>query len=395
MAKAPGFVSRLMKENKAKAEKLNDKMSGEAILDAGDPQLQWGTGGYNRGKSTLFYGPRGTGKSTQALMAAGREQQKSKGWVVIFDSERYYHDPHEVDEDGNATPMAQKFRERFAKLGLDWEKVIVRSSNRAPVLFQGLDEMRKELERDPSLYSAIVVDSWGGIQGEHAYEHIGKAESEASKAGNKIGGNAKTIGVYVQYLLDMCAEAGVSQFYVQHCMMGLDKYGPKYILLGGQKLQFLVHNIIFLENSTAKDSHLLAGEQQSENHKDNDGARVGKKIMFKVEKCRNVVEGRKGEFFFNFETCQFALRELSLFNLASRLGIFDQTGAWYIYPKGHKSPAKFNGQKGVMAALQEDKQLYNDVWNDCLRSSGMDATGGFEFGDVAKGEKDVESQKSS
>lgn len=394
MSKAPGFVSKILKENKAKKSKLDSKFKGESILYAGDPAFHWGTGGYNRGKSNLLYGPRGSGKSTLALRGAAAEQQKTNGWVIIFDSEHYYGDPHEVDEDGKPTEVAQKFRERFAKLGLNWEKVVVRSSNRASHLFHGLDELMKEMEDNPELYSALVVDSWGGIQGEHAFAHIGKGEKDANKAGNKFGGNAKTIGVYVQFLLDMCAKAGVTQFYVQHCMMNPDGW-PKYVLLGGQKLQFLVHNIIFLESSEAKDGHLLFGDVQSATHAEaQENLKVGKLIRFKVEKSRNVVEGRKGEFFFNFETGQFALPEQSLFNLAAKLNVIDQAGAWFSYPKGVPNPAKFQGTKQFVAALQEDKSLYNDIWNDCLKSSAMDASGDFEFGDVASGGKD-EPKKSS
>lgn len=374
------FIKLVQKNNAEKAKIVQEKLKGEDTLYMGDPALHWGVGGYPRGRASLYYGPRGSGKSTFALKGAAAEQKLTNGYVVIFDSERYWTDPNEVDHVGNTTKAALKTRERLTKAGLDWEKVIVISSNNVDKLFGGLKALEDDLIKDPSIFSAFIVDSWGGIESEQAKEKLLKGD--VGDAGKSFGGNAKTIGPIITRLLEMCADAGITQFYVQHCMANMDQYGPKWLLLGGQKLQFLVHCIIFVESSAAADGHLLEDGTQSKSHKDaQESIRVGKRIMFRCEKSRNVVEGRKGELFFNFDTMEFALPEQSLFDLAVRLGVVEQAGSWYTYPAGAVNQTKLQKSK-MIASMMENKELYDRMMEDCMGSSKLDASEGFEFGEV-------------
>lgn len=393
------FMKKLAERDKKTRKHIQDRMKGQGTIFMGDPALQWGTGGAVRGRANLIYGPSGSGKTALALYLAAQEQKLTDGWVVIYDSEYSHAGPLNPDEN--------KALQRYRDAGLDTDKVIVIQSNEVGVLFGDLAALEKDIKNDELNVSALVVDSWGGIQTEQSKKKI--EEGEADEAGNSFGGNAKTMGPILQHVLRLLAEQGVTGFFVQHCMVNMDQYGPKYLLLGGQKLRFLVHFILFLETVHAKDANLVAGHETAENK--DVVVRVGKKIRFQCEKSREVIEGRKGEFWFDFEKIRFARPAESLYNLASRLGVianvvepeledkgpnkgkqkvdkdnklvFKQVKGWYQYPVGVESPQKFHGPNAAIDALTKNEQFYNEVYAACMRSENKDAAGGVKMGEEA------------
>ena len=409
------FMKKLLNEKEKITKKIQEKLKGESRLYMGDPSLEWGVGGWIRGRANLIYGPEKSGKSTLAQIAAGSEQKKTDGWILIFDSEYNYKDPNETDENDKPTQQALEARLRYNLAGINWSKVYVAQSNEVNVLFKDLVELEEQIKKGDLEVSAIIVDSWAGVQDEFAKNAF--AKGEISKAGNKFGGNAKTMGPVMQSILRISAENGISTFIVQHCIASMDPYGPKWVLLGGQKLKYLVHCALFVETVGAKDGGLMSGDAITTGK--DDGVRVGKKIRFKCEKSREVVEGRRGEFWMNFEEVRFALPEVSLFNLATNLGVIGhpetiemetvgpnkgkpkidkKTGepikktnnTWWEFPVGANNPVKFHGAEKTMTALREDKALYLEVFEACKKTKkGNALTAGEEISEV--GDSDFKS----
>jgi hypothetical protein len=301
--------------------------------------------------------------------------------ALIFDSEGYLFDPHELNDDGEYTESALSTRARLSKAGFDVDRVVVISGNRVGTLFKDVGLISSDLESDPFCISTIVVDSWGAIQSEQAVDKIeSNSGKDISDVGKSYGGNAKTIGSLVQYFLDIAIQRNVTMFWVQHCIQNLDtNTNIKWILVGGQKLQFLVHSVLFLEGAASKDSHLLDGETVSEKHADA-VFQVGKKIYAKCDKSRFIPEGRKVEFFMNFSTMQFAMPEYSLANLAINLKLFDLKGAWYRYPKDVENPYTFQGVKSIIEALKNNRDFYNQLMQECFDSTYTDAVKGVKIG---------------
>ena len=373
-------------------------------MPIGDPALDWCTGSFARGRCNLTYGPKGSGKSTISLIAAGKEQQlclqaminknistENRGWVLVFDSEYSYPDHMDVDEKtGSLTEEAKKARKRYEMAGIDPDRLLIIRGNKVDKLFHGVGELKKQVEEDVFAISGIIIDSWGGIMPEQTIDKL--EGNKADDSGKSFGGNAKTIGGVVQYFLNIAAENGVTNFWVQHCIQNMDQYGPKWLLIGGQKLQFLVHSVLFVESAASKDGHLLDGDVISKDHKEAI-TQVGKKIYAKCEKSRFVSEGRKVEFFMNFDDVKFALPEYSLFNLADKLDVFQKAGAWYSYPKNTEGAQKFQGSKGVMTALKEDQDFFNDVYQECMGLNISDATGGIQIGSDEGIEGDINKKK--
>lgn len=390
-------MSKLMKNLlSAKAEhskKIQEKFQGEAYLYMGDPSLHWGVGGWVRGKANLVYGPKGSGKSSLCIKAAGEEQKRTNGWVVVFDSEYAWQDPNEEDvESGELTDAAKDARIRYTLAGLDYEKLLIISSNQPDTLFGSLGDIEKEVKSGDLNISAMIVDSWAGIQGENAAKKI--EEGEIAAAGNAFGGNAKMMGPILQTLLRISAENGITSLFVQHCIQNMDGYGPRWKLLGGERLKYLVHCVLFVESIEAKDAGLFDGDMVNDK---GEGIKVGKRIRFRCEKSRKVVEGRQGEFYMNFKELRFARPEESLFNLAVNLGIighprtyqyesdgvtpkidkktgqpaFTENKVWWCFPAKAESPMKFQGQAKAIEAIRNDKNLYNQIWEACMTTDSL------------------------
>jgi RecA/RadA recombinase len=398
------FMQSLLKKKAEAGTKVQEKLQGEGYLYSGDPAINWGTGGWVRGKLNLIYGPHKSGKTTLALIAAGAEQQKTNGWIVIFDSEYAHPDPNEEDsETGKLSARAVEARERYEAHGIDIDKLLIISSNQVDHLFEPLPEFEKQC-RDGSLnISAIVCDSWAGIQGESSQKKI--EEGEIASAGNSFGGNAKTLGPVLQTLLRVAAENAITTFIIQHCIQNMEQYGPRFKLLGGEKLKYLVHMVLFVESVEAKDAGLFTGELITGDKKDGvavdakEEVRIGKKIRYRCEKSRRVVEGRQGEFFMNFKDVKFAKPEVSLQNLATNLGImgleltpeFEKDGVTpvidkktgrqkvkqsttnWVFPVGSPSPYKFVGKPKLLEELRTNKVFFQQVYDACMATDRSNA----------------------
>ena len=394
-----------MKKLLAKADEqkayLLKKMGEDRSIMIGDPAIDWVMGGYKRGCSNLFYGPSKSGKTTVAMILAGIEQKKTNGGLVlIFDSE--------YANDMNKDPEVV---ERWKAAGLDPDLVLAVSSNEVNELFTGLGDLEADLKttrqgmidgvevkKIPNYINiaAIIVDSWGGIQSEQAKEKMNAGN--LSGAANSYGGNAKTINPIIQTILRISATYGITSLHIQHCIENMDKdprtgayKGPKWILLGGQKLRYLSQSITFIETVEAGDSLFNADGLPV---KDAGGVAVGKRVRIRCEKSRKQVEGRKAESFINFRDCTFANKSVTLFNLAFGLGVIphakfpekDAKGKPKLGPDGEPimkennqwyliGDQKIKGKDATIAAMATDQKLFDFVWKSTLESNSSDAVG--------------------
>ena len=361
------FMKKITARGKSAVASSITAMKESSTIYSGDPSLHWGTGGWAKNRINVVYGPTRSGKSAICALAAAQVQQKDGGMIIIYDSEYFYKDsPEQV--------------ERLSKFGANIDDVHIISSNKVDELFHGLKDMEEDIISGKMKVSAIIVDSWGGIQSEQAENKL--SDNKTSDAGNSFGGNAKLMNPILGVLERISAENGVTTFVVQHCIKNMEQYGSPYLLLGGERFKYLSHMMLFVEGSQAKDAKLLEGDKTLEKDDKYDGEiMVGKKILFRCEKSRKVVEGRKGEFFMNFEECRFAKPEISLFNLAVNLGVIghpvNEDGKESImmwqYPMGPNG-LKFKGKANTISTLAEDKILFDKVMKDCLDINTTEGT---------------------
>jgi RecA/RadA recombinase len=357
------FMKKILKRSNAMIGEAIATMDRQSMVYAGDPALDWAINGFSRGRLNLIYGPNKSGKSAISMIWAAQLQKENPDhWVIIYDSEYYYHkDPQNV--------------QRLITFGLNLDRVLIVSSNQIGEAFHGLADLEEDVKAGKMKVCAIIVDSWGGFQSDQAEAKI--AKNEAETAGNNFGGNAKFINPIIGQLLRIQAENDITGINIQHCIKNVEQYGDRWILLGGERLKFLCHRILFVESSQAADSKLVEGDQQNAK-KDGEITFVGKKILARCEKSRGVVEGRKVEFWMNFVECRFARPEHSLFTLASNLGVIYHPGGnnvWWAYDMDGKE-FKAQGAEKMAQLLAGNQALYTRVFQDCKSSKKMDAAKG-------------------
>ena len=386
-----GYLKKLTSINKQRSEMLKEAFKGEYYVYCGDPQLQWCVGGYIRGRLNLLWGPTKSGKSTIALKWAAEEQKKKGGYVIIFDAEYNY------EEDNPKTI------ERFIAAGLDPEYVVISHGNTLSDLFCNVEDLRIDIDKeskkagDGLKVAAVLVDSWGGIGIAQQIAKIAKGEIE--EAGNSFGGNSKFINPLISFFLGIAGDYGITCFFVQHLMSNMDQYGKKYILLGGHKLRFLVHMSLFLETVEAKESRFTTSGHVIGPKEVDDCVAVGKLVRAFCDKSRALVEGRKIEFWFNFQDVTFAKKEESLFELATRLGVVghpvemevdkkgnpkkDEKGepiyktknAYYCFPNDSTNPEsiQWHGKPKTLEAFK-DELLFDKIFKECMNSNQKNIT---------------------
>jgi hypothetical protein len=192
-------------------------------------------------------------------------------------------------------------------------------------------------------------------------------------------------------ILRLCAKYKITTFIVQHCMVNQDQYGPRYLLLGGEKLRHLCDTILLVESVSAKDAKMNAGDDIASK----DEVVVGKKIRGRVEKTRNTMEGKTVDFWMNFEECRFAKPEESLFDLARNLGVVytpveeetNDDGEVIFDKKTGKPKSKekkgwnevtiddgvisMYGRPGFVDKLKNDKTFFAKVQSACMKSKNL------------------------
>ncbi len=363
------FLKKLMKKEHAGVLASLMEKAENRVRYAGDPALDWTLKGWHTGGINLIYGPSGSGKSAIALDSAAacwREDQDT--YVLIFDTEYLYY------KDLN-------MYERMLQFGVPAEKIIYIPGNTIAELFNTLPDLEEDLKSKKIRMGAVIVDSLGGIQNMNAENKILKGEAEA--AGDAHRGNAKSMNPILGVFNRLCAENNIPCFVVQHCIKNQEQYGDKWVLLGGERLKFLSQRALCVESSQSRDGQMFAGDILFDKTKPAETEslqKVGKKILAKCIKSRGGMEGGKAEFWFNFVEARFAKASLSLFNLATNLGIIyhpEVDGkvnklSWEYDLMG--KPVKVQGQKRMIDLLDEDKDLFNRVFMDCKSSTKTSAT---------------------
>lgn len=301
------ILSKLFKDEMSTVASIGAASQVINKLECGDPALSWCLGSWTLNRPNLIYGQSGSGKSALASIGAGKAQKKRPGSLVIFnDTEFYYHEQPERIK-------------RLEKYGVDIDNTMIISGNTLDDAFGKLSQIENLLKEEKIDVASWVIDSWQGIENLSAAKKLdeNKNGEGASDAGNAHRGNAKSMNPILTRILSLCAKYKITLFIVQHVMVSQDQYGPKFLMLGGEKLRHLCDSILYVESVQAVDSKLNAdGEIAGK-----DDTVVGKKIRGRGEKTRNTVEGKKVEFWMDFESCSFAKAEDSLLSLAENLDV--------------------------------------------------------------------------
>jgi len=355
MGEIPAFFSKLQKDCGAVIASYAAKQKIATTIYAGDPYFHWVTGGFSLGKVNVLYGCAGAGKSTLALKLIGSAQAlRPESWVLILDSELYFQDrPDRI----------QRLHDAF---GIDLEHTLIISSKQINVAFGQIFELIEAVKSNKLELSGILIDSWKGFENKSAVKKI--IEGKIDEAGDASRGTAKTMNPILDQVVILAGISRALCMITQHVAANQEQYGPNYLLPGGECFRHQTDAIIYVETITASDAKLADGDEIIEKS-DRETEKVGKRLRIRADKTRNTVEGKKCEIWFNFRDGHFALPEISLFDLADKLGIIthpvnpetgkDVVAQWMF------EDVKIVGKDNFIEKLK-DKDFFNKVQTACF-----------------------------
>jgi RecA/RadA recombinase len=248
-----------------------------------------------------------SGKSTVALNAIARNQQlKPDSWVLIIDSEMYFHErPDRV----------QRLQDAF---GMDLEHCLIICTKQINVAFGNIFDFIDSVKSSEINLSGVLVDSWKGFENKAVVKKL--IAGKIDEAADTVRGNAKAMNPILDQLVILASLSRAAFFVIQHVAVNQEEYGPDYLLPGGENLRHQADCIVFLQSLTSSDAKMADGDVMIEKS-DKITEKVGKQTRFRADKTRNTVEGKQCEVWFNFKEGRFALPERSLFDLAIKLGV--------------------------------------------------------------------------
>ena len=268
----------IMKLGDESHNEIDTVSSGSLTLD-----IALGVGGYPKGRIIEIYGPESSGKTTFALEAIA-EVQKAGGKAAFIDAE------HALD------PVYAK------NLGVDINDLLLSQPDTGE---QAL-EICEALVRSEAI-SIVVIDSVAAlvpqaeIEGEMGDSHVGLQARLMSQALRKLSGTiskTNTIAIFINQLRE---KVGV--------LFGNPETTP-----GGRALKFY--------------STIRLDVRRGEQIKNGDNV-IGNKTNVKIVKNKVAPPFKTASVEIMYG--QGVSREAEILDLASEIGIFDKSGAWYSY----------------------------------------------------------------
>lgn len=271
-----------------------------------------GCGGLPRGRVVEVYGPESSGKTTLTLQVLA-QAQKQGGTCAFIDAE------HAMDP------------KYAAALGVDVDQLIISQPDYGE---QGLD-ITEMLLRSGAV-DVVVIDSVAAL--------VPKAELEGDMGDTHVGLQARLMSQALRKLTSIVHKTGAILIFinqVRHKIGGLP-FASKETTTGGNALKFY--------SSVRLDIRRVATLKKND-------VPFGNKVAIKVVKNKVAPPFARVEVDLIFG--KGISRELDLLEMALRLGVCRQSGAWFFY--GEEKVAQ--GRDNCIAKLQ-DEEFFNRVYAD-------------------------------
>ncbi len=329
------WLAKLQKNHGTASIVMGAKVEPYAVISTGSLTLDHavGVGGLVEGRIVEYWGPDGIGKTTFALMAVAEAQRKHPDKVAA-----YIDMEHKLD-----VPWAIAH-------GVDMDNLLIFVPDTAEDV---ADVMKDMLEGGHC--SIVVLDSIGAM--------IPKVEVEKDAGEATMGTNAKIVTRMVKIAAGKAAAFGTPVIIINQVRANLS-YGADTTTGGGWALKHVTTmKMKFGRTSTKPHTVKMGGADVV----------VGHEIAIKVER-NGVAPAYKTAIITLFNQATVAYGPLGVdkadeaATLGLRLGIIDQTGAWYTLPGGER----VNGREKVVAALRADPSLVEQVRTEALAAVAED-----------------------
>ena len=281
-----------------------------------------GIGGLPKGRIVEMYGPESSGKTTLALHAVA-EAQKAGGQAAFIDVE------HALD------PVYA------ANLGVDINQLLVSQPDTGE---QAL-EITEALVRSGAI-DIIVIDSVAAL--------VPKAEIEGDMGDSMVGVQARLMSQALRKLAGAISKYNCVAIFINQLREKIGVfYGPSETTTGGRALKFYASVRLDIRKAEA----IKNGSDV-----------VGSHTKVKVVKNKVAPPFKTAEFDIMYG--KGISKEGELIDLATELGIFKRSGAWFYY--GELRMAQ--GRDNAKAYLIENPEIFEDVYSKVMASLLNDGT---------------------
>lgn len=309
----------------AKAYRKADEVKNEFLPLASYGLSEALGGGIGRGRISLFYGNRSSGKSALLMQSAGLWQKQ--GMVVAYvDAEATW------DND-----WARRLGVNTDELILIQKKSTARVYNEIkPLLEAGID--------------AIIIDSISMLMPDSFIDDDGMAKPLENQ--KTIGAKARSIRSLldaIHFSNERTAVAIISQ-----TTTDLSGMHPKQIPDGGKKMEFACSQIVKLTSSNIdskqKKGNISVGSKIIQ-------VPIGRTVQSYVEKNKMAPQGRAWEYDFYYDGKQVGIDVIGeVIDRAVTYGVIKQGGAWFSMGEG-----KWQGRDALVKHARENPDFVEEV----------------------------------
>jgi len=195
------------------------------------------------GRSYIFYGESGSGKSLMAAITAADAQRQHGAYVIWMDIE------HATDD--------TEGKKWLAKAGMDLDNLQYISAATIEEVKTVIAKTAKQYqeaidnnEGDDLPPIVFVVDSYAALMTESQFDKI--AGKDIGKVVGDMGQKAKQVGDLIISITHLVAGKKLLCVGVQHIMDNQDGYGPKHKTTGGNKLVYMASGCLMLTKKQLK-----------------------------------------------------------------------------------------------------------------------------------------------
>lgn len=305
------------------------------------------THGLPKGFTVTCFGPPGGGKSLIAAAITGHlHKTDPEALVIKFNTEM--------------RETVQMTKEQAQILGVDFNRYRCYDTNNPIAIFDGISKDIQAQCQEGAPIKLIIIDSLNNIQGRRSMD-------DKSVGDMQMGDEAMTLKVGMGRILPVIRKYNIGLICTNQVRANFNAMGhaKKTKMAAAWATQHQIEYFLEVgkDKSPDSDKDLLGDKFIDEEKRDilkkDTFDKTGFKVKFTMEKSSLGVDGRSGEFTYDFDKGIINTHE-EVFLLGINLGIIERpNNRTYVY-KG----AKFTSQEQILLALKDDQKLYSDVLND-------------------------------
>lgn len=348
------FGSLLQKEGFYKAstiiEDLSSKVPDRQSAYSSSPSVTWlSANGFVPGTMSLWYGPKSSGKTMLTMNLLKNFLDQEEDAVVLF-----------VDAE-----MSFEYEETLrwmAANGLDLDRVLVLREVCIKTIFEKkiLEDLQLSIKNDGVKVAAICMDSiqaMSVLDNPETEAQIKKAAKDGALTKQDYGARANYLSRIFPFFRKFCRDFRVHTMFIGQARSGgEDRFGNQIWETNGGEALF--HEVQYRFLITPAGEPILHPTDKDAN---GNPVKIGHQIKVVCQKNK-MGDGQDRIGWTNIEYMKGIVNtEQELVDIASKLGIIEQGGAWLNY-----NGNKYNGSKKMAEALKEDKLLYKEIFNKVI-----------------------------